>query len=85
MSNHMAIDVYQWLREVCSSILLQRTIKLGGTGKVVQIDESLFRHKRKVHTTFYILHQYIYDFAHISIHCSITEAEQQPKRSQFLE
>ena len=91
MSNLMAIDVYQWLREVCISKLLQMTIKLGGTGKVVQIDESLFRHKPKVnhagHTTFYTytLHQYIYDSAHISIHCSITEAEQQPKRSGFLE
>ena len=41
-----AINVYQWLREVCSTRLL---IKLGGAGpKVVQIDELLFCHKPKV-------------------------------------
>ena len=43
-----AIDVYQWLREVCSTKLIATTIKLGGPGKIVQIDESLFRHKPKV-------------------------------------
>ena len=42
------IDAYQWLREVCSTKLLQNPIRLGGPGKVVQIDESLFRHKPKV-------------------------------------
>ena len=40
--------VYQWLREVCSTKLLATPIKLGGVGTVVQIDESLFRHKPKV-------------------------------------
>ena len=39
---------------MCINGFLQRTIKLGRTGKVTQIDESLFRHKHKVHTTFYI-------------------------------
>ena len=43
-----AINVYQWLREVCSTKLLGMNIQLGGPGKVVQIDESLFRHKPKV-------------------------------------
>ena len=43
-----AINVYQWFREVCSTKLLATPIKLGGPGKVVQIDESLFRHKSKV-------------------------------------
>ena len=44
-----AIDVYQWLREVCTTHLIQDPpIVLGGPGKVVQIDESLFRHKPKV-------------------------------------
>ena len=42
------IDIYQWLREVCSTKLLQAPIVLGGAGVVVQIDESLFRHKPKV-------------------------------------
>ena len=50
VSKTTAIDVYQWLREICSSKLLTMTIKLGGPGKLVQIDESLFRHKPKVKT-----------------------------------
>ena len=40
--------VYRWFREVCSTTLLNTTILLGGPGKIVQIDESLFRHKPKV-------------------------------------
>ena len=48
VSKHTAIDVYQWLREICSSKLLATNIKLGGANKIVQIDESLFRHKPKV-------------------------------------
>ena len=43
-----AINVYQWLREVCTTKLLSMPIQLGAPGKVVQIDESLFRHKPKV-------------------------------------
>ena len=31
-----AIDVYQWLREVCSTKLLQSPIILGGPGKIVR-------------------------------------------------
>ena len=45
---HCSIDIYQWLREVCSNKLLQSPIILGGPGVVVQIDESQFRHKPKV-------------------------------------
>ena len=41
-------QVYQWLREVCTTKLLGTPIQLGGPGAVVQIDESLFRHKPKV-------------------------------------
>ena len=44
-----AVDIYQWLREVCTTKLLQSPIILGGQGEIVQIDESLFRHKPKVH------------------------------------
>ena len=47
-----AINVYQWLREVCSTKLIQTPIQLGGAGKIVQIDESLFRHKPKVKNCF---------------------------------
>ena len=43
------IDVYQWLREVCSQRLISDPpIVLGGPNIIVQIDESLFRHKPKV-------------------------------------
>ena len=48
-----AVDVYQWLREVCTTKLLQTPIILGGPGIIVQIDESLFRHKPKVRITLY--------------------------------
>lgn len=44
----LAINVYQWLREVCTTTLLQQPIKLGGQGVVVQIDELTFQHKPKV-------------------------------------
>ena len=43
-----ACAVYQWLREVCSTRLLHTTIRLGGPGITVQIDESLMSHKPKV-------------------------------------
>ena len=48
VSRVTAINIYQWLREVCSTKLLNTNIVLGGPGVVVQIDESLFRHKPKV-------------------------------------
>ena len=48
VSKGSAIDVFQWLREVCTTKLLQTPIVLGGPGVVVQIDELLFRHKPKV-------------------------------------
>ena len=35
--------------QVCTSELLQNQTQLGGQGVVVQIDESLFRHKAKYH------------------------------------
>ena len=43
----------QFLREVCTSELLQNQTQLGGQGVVVQIDESLFRHKAKYHKAQY--------------------------------
>ena len=49
-----AIDVYQWLREVCSTRLINDgPVRLGGPGVIVQIDESLFRHKQKVPVPVY--------------------------------
>ena len=45
-----AIQSYQYMRDICSWRLLNRDapLMLGGQGVVVQIDESLFRHKPKV-------------------------------------
>lgn len=48
VSVRVSIDMYQWFREVCTNILLQAPAVLGGPGIIVQIDESLFRHKPKV-------------------------------------
>ena len=49
IGKNTAIDVYQWLCEVCSTRLINDgPIRLGGLGVIVQIDESLFRHKQKV-------------------------------------
>jgi len=48
VDKHTAIDIYQWFREVCSTKLIQNRVVLGGPGIIVQIDESLFRHKPKV-------------------------------------
>ena len=44
-----ACQIYQWLREVCSTKLINTPIVLGGLNVTVQIDESLFRHKPKYH------------------------------------
>ena len=48
VSEATACAVHQWLREVCTTRLLQIPIKLGGPGTIVQIDESLMNHKPKV-------------------------------------
>ena len=50
VSNKTAIQVYAWLRDVCSYRLcnIDPPIKLGGQGIVVAIVESLFSHKVKV-------------------------------------
>ena len=48
IDKNVGCAVYKWLREVCSTKLLQSPINLGGPGVVVQVDESLFRHKPKV-------------------------------------
>ena len=42
------VDIYQWPREVCTTKLLRAPIILRGPGTIVQVDESLFRHKPKV-------------------------------------
>ena len=42
VAHDTAVCIYRWLREVCSTKLLQTPILLGGPGVVIQIDESLF-------------------------------------------
>ena len=51
VSEATTIQVYSWLRDVCSYRLcsVDPQIKLGGPGIVVSIDESLFSHKPKVY------------------------------------
>lgn len=53
VSEATAIQVYSWMRDVCSRRLctFDPQIKLGGPGIVVSIDESLFSHSPKVKYT----------------------------------
>ena len=41
------ITALQRLRDICSLKILHGNVKLGGRGKTVEIDESMFGHKRK--------------------------------------
>ena len=43
------IQIYQYLRDIASWKLMQSDMKLGGPGIIIQIDESLFRHKPIYH------------------------------------
>ena len=80
VSRETAINVYQWLREVCSSRLLANPIVLGGAGKTVQIDESLFRHKPKVsEPTALLTFKFI-----VFYNCSIIVGVPPSKRFGFL-
>ena len=54
-----AVDIYQWLCEVCSTKLIQSLVILGEPGEFVQVDELLFRHKPKIinkHIKYSTLH-----------------------------
>ena len=44
VSEKRTIDIYQYLRDMCSSKLLATPTVLGGPGSVVQIDESVCTH-----------------------------------------
>ena len=57
ITERSACDIYNWLREVCSTRMLRMPIVLGGPGNIVQIDESLFEHKPKV---YFIMYKYNY-------------------------
>ncbi len=74
VNKETAINVFQWLREVCSTKLVNTSIVLGRT---VQIDESLFRHKPKVNKS----HKYIIN---IPLLFSTTEEGQPPWRCGYL-
>ena len=78
IDKNTACNVYRWLREVCSTKLLQMPIILGGPGVIVQIDESVFQHKVKV--------QIIYNCTNIllKILCSITMAAHHNQKSGYL-
>jgi len=53
----MAINVYQWCRDICSWTLINGLdIKLGGPGQIVQIDESVFTHQGKVYKCINHMH-----------------------------
>jgi hypothetical protein len=47
VSQKTIVQLYQYMRGVCSTKLLNTPSDLGGPGVVVQIDESLFNHKSK--------------------------------------
>ena len=54
-----AVQIYQYFRDICSWKLLENApLQLGGPGVIVQIDESLFRHKPKVNV-FSLISSYI--------------------------
>ena len=51
----MAISIYQWCRDICSwKLINDPDIKLGGTGQIVQIDESVFTHQGKVYAAIIV-------------------------------
>ena len=44
---HHGTSEAQRLRDICSLKILHGNLKLGGRGKTIEIDESMFGHKRK--------------------------------------
>ena len=47
-SEQTLVDWYNFPREVCVEIIIRNSGQIGGDGKEVEIDESMFR-KRKYH------------------------------------
>jgi transposase-like protein len=47
VSQKTIVQLYQYMRDVCSTKLLNTPPDLGGPGVIGQIDESLFNHKSK--------------------------------------
>ena len=83
VNKETAINVCQWLREVCSTKLVNTSIILGGNGVVVQLDESLFRHKLKVNKCLEYSHNTRYS-VNIPLLFSTTREGQPPRRCESL-
>ena len=47
LSLRTVITALRRLRDICSLKILHGNLKLGGRGKTIEIDESMFGHKRK--------------------------------------
>ena len=58
LSSSTAVDWDSFCREICEITLLENGEKLGGSGKIVQIDESKFR-KRKYHRGHHVEGQWV--------------------------
>ena len=58
ISARTTVNLYNFLRDVCSWKLLQQPILLGGPGVIVQIDKSLFKHKPKVKKPHTYMHSH---------------------------
>lgn len=43
----MAIQWYQYVRDICSRCLVQNPVRFGGPGTVVQVDESLMANQKQ--------------------------------------
>ena len=85
VDQHTAIDIYQWLREVCTTRLMQDPpIVLGGPGLTVQIDESLFRHKPKVNGVALVSCVLTVMLSLLSHLCSIIEEDPPEGKYGFL-
>ena len=64
-----AVQAYQYLRDICSWRLMNHDspLMLGGPGVVVQIDESLFRHKPKVSSQFSCMGMLVEQHSHFIV------------------
>ena len=58
-SSHTTVDWYNFHRELCLEIVLERAAPIGGVGKRVQIDESKFG-KRKYNRGWRVEGQWVF-------------------------
>jgi hypothetical protein len=59
LATNTAVDWDSFCREVCEVTIMRESCKIGGEGKVVQIDESLFG-KRKYHRGHVVKGQWVF-------------------------